>query len=102
MQLTEMEEYELYDGSSTSNQIQNENTTIINKNSTSLSWPEPILCSLKEGCLKEFLHRMFMSKLAEATCTVCNVRTPKQKSKSVVVSKLRVLNYSKFQTKLKP
>ncbi|CAF2654207.1 unnamed protein product [Rotaria sp. Silwood2] len=81
------EEHESYNGSGTYDPILNENVIMENRNSTSPSWVEPISCDLKENCLKQFLHRMSMSALAETTCAVCSVRIPAQKSKSVLISK---------------
>ncbi|UJR24373.1 hypothetical protein I4U23_005750 [Adineta vaga] len=46
------------------------------------SWPELISRDLKETRLQQFLEQMSMSKLAEATCAVCNIRTPAKDSNS--------------------
>ncbi|CAF3989282.1 unnamed protein product, partial [Adineta steineri] len=87
MQSAGAEEVTLQDGINISHSTSNSNILPKIRNSTS-SWPEPISRDLKEGCLKKFLHRMFMSALAETTCAVCNIRSPMQKSKSVPVSKI--------------
>ncbi|CAF2742492.1 unnamed protein product [Rotaria sp. Silwood2] len=51
-------------------------------------WPEPIPRDLKETRLQQFLEQMSMSVLAEATCAVCNVRTPAKDSKKISISKI--------------
>jgi hypothetical protein len=99
MQFPGTKEHESSDGISTYDLIPNEKVIMKNRHSTSSPWPEPICRELKEDCLKQFLHQMCMSKLAEATCAVCNIRTPVQKSKSVPVSK--TTGISKFLTKVK-
>ncbi|CAF3928659.1 unnamed protein product [Rotaria sordida] len=95
------EEHESYNDSGTSDLIPNENIIMKNRNPISSSWPEPISRDLKENCLKQFLHRMSMSSLAETTCAVCNVRTPAQKSKSVPISKITVIESLKVSDETK-
>ncbi|CAF1397260.1 unnamed protein product [Rotaria sordida] len=101
MRFTETEEHESYNNSGTSDLIPNENIIMKNRNPTSSSWPEPISRDLKENCLKEFLHQMSMSSLAETTCAVCNSRTSVQKSKSVPLSKITVIESLKVSDETK-
>jgi hypothetical protein len=71
------------------------------KDSNYSSWPQSIPRELKETCLKNFLQQMSMSVLAEATCAVCNVRTPVQKSKKVPLSKIPNIHLLKVSDGLK-
>jgi hypothetical protein len=64
-------------------------------------WPEPIPRDLKETCLQQFLQQMSMSVLAEATCAVCNVRTPAKDSKKVPISKVPNIHLLKVSEELK-
>ena len=59
-----------------------------NRGSESLPWPAPISSDVKEALLQKFLGQISMSALEEATCAVCNVRIPVQKSKKLPVSKI--------------
>ncbi|CAF3989686.1 unnamed protein product [Rotaria sp. Silwood1] len=63
-------------------------------------WPEPIPLDLKETCLQQFLEQMSMSALAEATCAVCNVRTPAKDSKKVPISKIPNIHLLKIPQEL--
>ncbi|CAF1123464.1 unnamed protein product [Rotaria sp. Silwood1] len=101
MRFTETEEHESYNDSGTSDLIPNENIIMKHRNHTSSPWPEPISRDLKENCLKQFLHQMTMSSLAETTCAVCNVRTSVQKSKSVPLSKITVIESLKVSDETK-
>ncbi|CAF3951344.1 unnamed protein product [Rotaria sordida] len=101
MRFTGTEEHESYNDSGTSDLIPNENIIMKNRNHTSSPWPEPISRDLKENCLKQFLHQMSMSSLAETTCAVCNVRTSVQKSKSVPLSKITVIESLKVSDETK-
>ena len=71
------------------------------KKSAYPSWPQPISLDLKEVCLQKFLTRLSMSELAEATCAVCNVRTPVQKSKKVPLSNIPKIHLLKVSDEFK-
>ena len=88
MQLNEKEVQAPPDGHIMSDFTQLQNSKKKNKSSNYSPWPEPLSRDLKEACLKKFLRQMSMSVLAEATCAVCNVRTPMQKSKKIAVSRI--------------
>ncbi|CAF2866381.1 unnamed protein product [Rotaria sp. Silwood2] len=64
------------------------------------SWPEPISRDLKETRLQQFLEQMSMSVLAEATCAVCNVRTPAKDSKKIPISKIPNIHLLKVPQEL--
>ncbi|CAF1424611.1 unnamed protein product [Rotaria sordida] len=64
------------------------------------SWPEPISRDLKETRLQQFLEQMSMSVLAEATCAVCNVRTPAKDSKKIPISKIPNIHLLKVSEEL--
>jgi hypothetical protein len=64
-------------------------------------WPEPIPRDLKETRLQQFLQQMSMLELAEATCAVCNIRTPAKNSKKVSVSKIPNIHLLKVSEELK-
>ncbi|CAF1375663.1 unnamed protein product [Rotaria sordida] len=70
-------------------------------NSIRSPWPEPIPRNLKETCLRQFLQQMSMSVLAEATCTVCNIRTSAKESKKLLVSKIPNIHLLKVSEELK-
>ncbi|CAF3859271.1 unnamed protein product [Adineta steineri] len=84
----------------------NENINIDRNNigtqfSTSQSWPQPIARELKEACLQQFLEQMSMSVLAEVTCAVCNIRTPKKDSKTIPVRQIPNIHLLKVSDQLK-
>ena len=58
------------------------------KKSSHSSWPEPIARSVKESCLKKFIHRLSMAELSEVTCAICNVRTSVRNSKKISLSNI--------------
>ncbi|CAF3731674.1 unnamed protein product, partial [Rotaria sordida] len=96
MQFSGTEEEASCDNSST-----NENV-IQKKNDSNYScWPEPIPRELKEARLQKFLQQMSMPVLAEATCAICNVRTPIQQSKKVPLSKIPNIQFLKVSDELK-
>ncbi len=64
-------------------------------------WPEPIPRDLKETRLQQFLEQMSMSKLAEATCAVCNIRTPAKDAKKIPISKIPNIDLLKVSEELK-
>ena len=64
-------------------------------------WPEPIAHDLKETRLQQFLEQMSMSKLAEVTCAVCNIRTPARYSKKIPISKIPNMDLLKVSEELK-
>ena len=70
-------------------------------NSIRPSWPEPIPRHLKETRLQQFLQQMSMSALAEATCAVCNIRTPAKDSKKIATSKIPNIHLLKVSEELK-
>ena len=100
MQLNETEADGSSDDHIVSDGIQNQNVTKKSKSSNYSPWPEPLSRDLKEACLKKFLQQMSMSVLAEATCAVCNVRTPVQKSKKIEVSKIPNIDILKVPEEL--
>ncbi|CAF2657391.1 unnamed protein product [Rotaria sp. Silwood2] len=63
-------------------------------------WPETIPRDLKETRLQQFLEQMSMSVLAEATCAVCNVRTPAKHSKKISISKIPNIHLLKVSEEL--
>jgi hypothetical protein len=65
------------------------------------SWPEPIPRDLKETRLQQFLEEISMSALAEATCAVCNMRTPARDSKKIATSKIPNIHLLKVSEELK-
>ncbi|CAF4172245.1 unnamed protein product [Rotaria sordida] len=71
------------------------------KNYVRSPWPEPIARDLKETRLQQFLEQMSMSKLAEATCAVCNVRTPAKDAKKIPISKIPNIDLLKASEELK-
>ncbi|CAF4999187.1 unnamed protein product, partial [Rotaria sp. Silwood1] len=70
-------------------------------NSIRPPWPEPIPRDLKETRLQQFLEQMSMSVLAEATCAVCNIRTPTKDSKKIPISKIPNIHLLKVSEELK-
>jgi hypothetical protein len=64
-------------------------------------WPEPIPRDLKETRLQQFLEHMSMSKLAEATCAICNIRTPAKDAKKIPISKIPNIELLKVSEELK-
>jgi hypothetical protein len=64
-------------------------------------WPEPISRDLKEARLQQFLEQMSMKQLAEATCAVCNIRTPAKDSKKIPISKIPNMDLLKVSEDLK-
>ena len=72
-----------------------------NKSSNYSTSPEPLSHDLKEACLKKFLRQMSVSVLAEATCAVCNIRTPMQKSKKIAVSTISNIDILRVPEDLK-
>ncbi|CAF4116453.1 unnamed protein product [Rotaria sordida] len=96
MQFSEMEEEASLDNSST-----NENIIKKKNDSNYSSWPESIPRELKEARLQQFLQHMSMSVPAEATCAICNVRTPMQQSKKVPLSKIPNIHLLKVSDELK-
>ncbi|CAF4244554.1 unnamed protein product, partial [Rotaria sordida] len=64
-------------------------------------WPEPISLDLKETRLQQFLEQMSMSKLAEAACAVCNIRTPAKDSKKIPISKILNMDLLKVSEELR-
>jgi len=83
------------------NSITDEDVMKKKEDSNYSSWPQSIPRELKETCLKKFLQQMSMPVLAEATCAVCNVRTPVQKSKKVPLSKILNTHLLKVSDDLK-
>ncbi|CAF1161352.1 unnamed protein product [Rotaria sordida] len=71
------------------------------QDSIRLPWPEPISRDLKDTRLQQFLEQMSMSKLAEATCAVCNIRTPAKDSKKIAISKIPNIHLLKVSEELK-
>ncbi|CAF1039182.1 unnamed protein product [Adineta steineri] len=65
------------------------------------SWPQPIARELKEACLQQFLEQMSMSVLAEVTCAVCNIRSPKKDSKTIPVRQIPNIHLLKVSDELK-
>ena len=65
------------------------------------SWPGPIPSDLKDTRLQQFLEQMSMSKLAEATCAVCNIRAPEKDSKKIPISKIPNIHLLKLPDELK-
>ncbi|CAF5071573.1 unnamed protein product, partial [Rotaria sp. Silwood1] len=96
MQFSGTEEEASCDNSST-----NENVTQKKNDSNYSCWPELIPRELKEARLQKFLQQMSMSVLAEATCAICNVRTPIQQSKKVPLSKIPNIHLLKVSDELK-
>ncbi|CAF2941478.1 unnamed protein product, partial [Rotaria sp. Silwood2] len=96
MQFSGAEEEASLDNSST-----NENIIKKKNDSNYSSWPESIPRELKEARLQQFLQHMSMSVLAEATCAICNVRTPMQQSKKVPLSKIPNIHLLKVSNELK-
>jgi hypothetical protein len=101
MHFNETEEHAPCDSSSAGGYTQNENITTKKQTSIRPSWPEPISRDLKVNCLQQYLQQMSMRELAEATCAVCNVRTPVQTSKQMPVSKIPHINLLKVSDELK-
>ena len=66
----------------------NQNGLLLSRKKSYSSWPEPISRSLKESCLKKFIHRISMSELSEVICAICNVRTSAQNSKKVPLTNI--------------
>ncbi|CAF4848868.1 unnamed protein product [Rotaria sp. Silwood1] len=96
IQFSEAEEEASLDNSSTNENI------IKKKNDSNYSCsPEPIPRELKEARLQKFLQQMSMSVLADATCAICNVRTPIQQSKKVPLSKIPNIHLLKVSDELK-
>ncbi|CAF5068817.1 unnamed protein product [Rotaria sp. Silwood1] len=96
IQFSEAEEEASLDNSSTNENI------IKKKNDSNYScWSEPIPHELKETRLLKFLQQMSMSVLADATCAICNVRTPIQQSKKVPLSKIPNIHLLKVSDELK-
>ena len=52
------------------------------------NWPKPISRDLKDTRLQQFIDQMSMSKLTEATCAVCNIRTPAKDTKKLPISRI--------------
>ena len=100
MQLDETEDHSLLNDGSMNYLTQNKSVTRKNRSPIYSSWPEPISRDLKEACLKQFLQQMSMSALAEATCAVCNILTPVQKSKKMLVSKIPNIHVLKVSDEL--
>ena len=65
------------------------------------SWSEPIPRDLKETRLQQFLEQMSMSKLAEATCAICNIRAPAKDAKKIPISKIPNIELLKVSEELK-
>jgi len=101
MHFDETEEHAPCDSSSAGGYTQSENFTTKKQTSIRPSWPEPISRDLKVNCLQQYLQQMSMRELTEATCAVCNVRTPVQKSKQMPVSKIPHINLLKVSDELK-
>jgi len=51
--------------------------------------------------LQQFLEQMSMSKLAEAACAVCNIRTPAKDSKKIPISKILNMDLLKVSEELR-
>jgi len=64
-------------------------------------WSEPIARELKQTRLQQFLEQMSMSILAEATCAVCNIRTPAKDSKTIPVLRIPNIHLLKVSEELK-
>ncbi|CAF4206794.1 unnamed protein product, partial [Rotaria sordida] len=96
MQFSETEEEASWNNSST-----NENVIQKKNDSNYSSWSESIPRELKETRLQQFLQQMPMPVLAEATCTICNVRTQIQQSKKVPLSKIPNIDLLKDSDELK-
>ncbi|CAF4308423.1 unnamed protein product [Rotaria sp. Silwood2] len=78
----------------------NENTGT-GQDSIRSPWPEPIPRDLKDTRLQQFLEQMSMSKLAEITCAVCNIRTPEKDSKKIPISKIPNIHLLKVSEEVK-
>ncbi|CAF4239766.1 unnamed protein product [Rotaria sp. Silwood2] len=65
------------------------------------NWPGPISRDLKDTRLQQFLEQMSMSKLAEATCAVCNIRTSAKDAKKIPISKIPNIELLKVSEELK-
>jgi hypothetical protein len=79
----------------------NENASIGQYSTTHPNWPEPIARDLKDTRLQQFLEQMSMSKLAETTCAVCNIRTSEKDSKKIPFSKIPNVHMLKVSEELK-
>jgi len=101
MQFNETEGHTPGDNSSIHDFTENENVSKKPQSFIRLPWPEPISRDLKETRLQQFLQKMSMSVLAEATCAVCNIRTPAKDSKKLPVSKFRNIHLLKVSEELK-
>ena len=64
-------------------------------------WPEPIARDLKDARLQQFLKQMSMSKLAETTCAICNIRTSAKGAKKIPISKIPNIDLLKVSEELK-
>ncbi|CAF1510921.1 unnamed protein product, partial [Rotaria sp. Silwood1] len=71
------------------------------QNSTHSTWPGPISRDLKDTRLQQFLEQMAMSKLAEATCAVCNICTSAKDAKKISISKIPNIDLLKVSEELK-
>ena len=80
---------------------QKRENTITGYDSIRSHWPEPIARDLKDTRLQQFLEQMSMSKLAEATCAVCNIRTLAKDSKKIPISKVPNIHLLKVSEELK-
>ncbi|CAF1089809.1 unnamed protein product [Rotaria sordida] len=78
----------------------NENTGT-EQDSIRSPWPEPIPRDLKDTRLQQFLEQMSMSKLAEITCAVCNIRTPEKDSKKIPISNIPNIHLLKVSEEVK-
>ena len=80
---------------------QNQENNGTGQDSVRSLWPEPIPRDLKETRLQQFLEQMSMSKLAESTCAVCNIRTPAKDAKKIPISKIPNIELLKVSEELK-
>ncbi|CAF4749070.1 unnamed protein product [Rotaria sp. Silwood1] len=80
---------------------QNNENISTGQDSTHSNWPEPISRDLKDTRLQQFLEQMSMSKLAEATCAVCNIRTSAKDAKKIPISKIPKIDLLKVSEELK-
>jgi hypothetical protein len=101
MQFNETEGCTPCNSSNTNGFTQNENISKKQQNFIRPPWPKPIPRDLKETRLQQFLQKMSMSVLAEATCAVCNIRTPAKDSKKVPISKIPNIHLLKVSEELK-
>ena len=83
LETTDSEESESCDNADLHYSNQNE-LLFSRKKSSYSSWPEPISRSLKEPCLKKFIHCLSTAELGKVTCAICNVCTSVRNSKKSI------------------